>query len=63
MKKAILVEFSFLTRIVIDSEEENLEIIAEKCRDKILDKVHNELTENLVGWEEDVELPYNNELI
>ncbi|HKK62488.1 MAG TPA: hypothetical protein VJ951_08005 [Bacteroidales bacterium] len=60
MKKAILVEYNFLTRIVIDEKEENVEKIVEKSKQKILDKVHNELAENLCEWNDDEEIPHFN---
>jgi len=58
MKKAIIVEYNFMTRIVIDEKEENLEKIVEQSKQKILDKVHNELGENLSDWYDDEEMPY-----
>ena len=47
MKKAIIVEYSFMTRIVIDEENENLQTVVSETKQKILDKVSNELEENL----------------
>ena len=61
MKKAIIVEYSFMTRIVIDEENENLETIVAKTKQKILDKVNNELGENLGEWYDDEEMPYDSE--
>lgn len=58
MKKAIIVEYSFMTRIVIDEENENLETVVAETKQKILDKVNNELGENLCGWYDDEEMPY-----
>jgi hypothetical protein len=57
-KKAILVEFSFMTRIVISEDEEDLENIVQKCKKKIAEKVENELGENLSEWYLDEEMPY-----
>lgn len=63
MKKAILVEFNFITRIVIDSGQgENAEAIAAKSKPAILDKAQNELSENIVGWRDDDEMPYGSGL-
>ena len=56
MKKAIIVEYSFMTRIVIDEESENLETIVSETKQKILDKVNNELSENLCEWYDDEEM-------
>lgn len=58
MKKAIIVEYNFMTRIVIDEENENIETIVSKTKQKILDKVNNELGENLSEWYDDNEMPY-----
>jgi|TARA_R100000789_G_scaffold91204_1_gene89110 hypothetical protein len=59
MKKAIIVEYSFMTRVVINEENENLETIIAETKQKILDKVANELGENLCEWYDDLEMPYN----
>ena len=59
MKKAIIVEYNFMTRIVIDEEKENLETIIAETRQKIADKVNNELEENLCEWYDDKEMPYS----
>lgn len=61
MKKAIIVEYFFLTRIVIDEKDENLETIISKTKQKILDKVNNELEENLSDWYDDEDMPYDAE--
>lgn len=61
MKKAIIVEYSFMTRIVIDEENENLETIVSETKQKILDKVNNKLSENLCEWYDDEEMPYDAE--
>ena len=62
MKKAIIVEYNFMTRIVIDEKDENLEYIVNATRQKILDKVNNELSENLSEWYLDTECPYNEKI-
>ena len=62
MKKAIIVEYSFMTRIVIDEENEDLETIVAETKQKILDKVNNELSKNLCEWYADEEMPYDDEL-
>ena len=59
MKKAIIVEYSFMTRIVIDEENENLKTIVAKTKREILDRVNNELEGNLCEWYDDEEMPYN----
>ena len=61
MKKAIIVEYNFMTRIVIDEKDENLEYIVNATKQKILDKVNNELSENLSEWYDDTEMPYSEE--
>lgn len=58
-KKAILVEYNFITRIIINEDEENLENIVKKSKQKILDKVNNELGENLSEWYDDDEMPFD----
>lgn len=62
-KIAVLVEFNFMTRIVIDKNEENIETIVSKCRPKILRKVEEELAENLCEWYEDTEMPYEEDSV
>ncbi len=47
-----------MTRIVIDEENENLETIVSETKQKILDKVNNELSEHLCEWYDDEEMPY-----
>lgn len=59
MKKAIIVEYNFMTRIVIDEKDENLEYIVNATKQKILDKVNNELSEHLSEWYLDTECPYD----
>ena len=59
MRKAIIVEFNFMTRIVIDSKDENIEFIANASKQNLLDKINNdELEENLVEWNNDLECPF-----
>lgn len=62
MKKAIIVEYNFMTRIVIDEKDENLEYIVNATKQKILDKVNNELSENLSEWYLDTECPYDEKI-
>ena len=62
MKKAIIVEYNFMTRIVIDEKDENIDFIVEATKQKILDKVNNELSENFSEWYDDTECPYNEEV-
>lgn len=59
MKKAIIVEYNFMTRIVIDEDKENLDTIVKLSKDKILEKVENELAENLSKWYDDEEMSYS----
>ena len=59
MKKAIIVEFNLMTRIVIEESEENEETIVNKSIPNILEKIKNgELHDNLVSWKDDLEMPY-----
>lgn len=46
----------YIVRIVIGEKNENLE-----TKEKILDKVNNELAENLCEWYDDEEMSYNSE--
>ena len=57
MKKAIIVEYAFITRFVIDENDENIETIVKETKQKILDKFNNELGENLHEWYDDEEMP------
>ena len=59
MKKAIIVEYTFMTRIIIDESEENLENVIKLSKDKIIEKAKNELAENLCEWYDDEEIPYD----
>ena len=59
MKKAFIVEYNFMTRIVIDEKDENLEAIVEASKQKMIEKVTNELSENLSEWYLDTECPYD----
>jgi len=59
MKKAIIVEYNFMTRIIVDEEQENIKGIVALSKQKIQDKIDNdELGENLGEWYEDLECPY-----
>ena len=58
MRKAIIVEFNFMTRIVIDSKDKNFEFIVNASKQKLLDKINNdELGDNLSEWYDDLECP------
>ena len=59
MKKAFIVEYNFMTRVVIDENNENLEAIVEASKQKMIEKVTNELSENLSEWYLDTECPYD----
>ncbi|MFT6879137.1 MAG: hypothetical protein ACJARG_000061 [Arcticibacterium sp.] len=61
MKKAIIVEYSFITRIVLDEKEENIETVIAKSRAMIMEKAKNDLADNLSEWYDDEEMPYNSE--
>ena len=61
-KKAFLVECNLITRIVIDEEDQDLDVVANETRQKFLYKVENELTEHISEWYEDVECPYEPEV-
>jgi len=59
MKKAIIVEYNFMTRIVIEEDQENVNDIVALTKQKIQDKIDNEeLADNLVEWYDDEEMPY-----
>jgi len=56
-KKAKLVTFSFITRVVVD-EDASDEQIVEIAKSKIQDKLdNNELMENLDDIKDDLEIP------
>lgn len=58
MKKALLVEFSLLVRVIVDDCATEDQII-EASYSKIQDKINNrELGDNLVSVEDDEEIPY-----
>jgi len=58
MKKAVLVSFSLMTRVIVDENATDEEIIA-KARPRIQAKINNdELGDNLESIEDDEELPY-----
>ena len=60
MKKAFLVEFNLMTRVVIDESDENLETIVQAALPNIQYKIENgELGENLSEWYPDEEMPYD----
>lgn len=58
MKKAILVEFSLMVRLIVDENATDDQII-EASYPKIQDKINNrELGDNLVSVENDEEVPF-----
>jgi len=58
MKKALLVEFSLLVRVVVDENATDDQII-EASYSKVQDKINNrELGDNLTSIEDDEEVPY-----
>ena len=58
MKKAVLVSFSLMTRVIVDENATDEEIIA-KARPRIQAKINNdELGDNLEDIEDDEEIPY-----
>jgi hypothetical protein len=58
MKKALLVEFSLLARVIVDENATDDQII-EASYSKIQDKINNrELGDNLASIEDDEEVPY-----
>lgn len=58
MKKAVLVSFSLMTRVIVDENATDEEIIA-KARPRIQAKIDNdELGDNLDEIEDDEEIPY-----
>lgn len=58
MKVAKLVCVSFVTRVIVD-ENATLDEIMNEARPKLINKVLNELSENLEDVIEDKEQPYN----
>jgi len=54
---ARLVDFSLRTRVVVNANATDDEIVVE-AKPKIIDKVHNELGENLEEIHHDDEVPY-----
>ena len=59
MKKAFIVEYNFMTRVVVDEKDENLKAIVEASKQKMIEKVNNELSENFSEWYLDTECPYD----
>ena len=58
MKKAVLVSFSLMTRVIVDENATDEEIVA-KARPRIQARINNdELGENLESVEDDEEIPY-----
>lgn len=72
-KVAVLVEVSFITRIVIDVDDKTdndklfnaVEKNADVLKEKVLAKVYNnEICENITDIREDIEMPFaNNSLV
>lgn len=60
MLVAKLVYYSLVTRVLVDENATDEEII-EASKDKILDKVNNELGENLEDIIDDIEYPITTE--
>lgn len=59
-KKAIIVEYTFMTRVIIDTEKENIDEVVRLSKQNIIDKINNdELHDNLSEWYDDEEMPYN----
>jgi hypothetical protein len=58
MKKAMLVRVSFMTRIVVEENATEEEVI-EKAKEKFIEKINNELQENIEDVYEDEEVPYD----
>ncbi len=57
--KAIIVEYTFMTRIVIDEDKENLEEVIRLSAPQIQEKLNNnEWAENLGEWYDDEEMLY-----
>lgn len=67
MKKAIIVEYNFMTRIIVDEDilekgSETFDKIVKMTKQKIQDKLDNgELGDNFSEWYDDEEVPYNEE--
>ena len=57
-KKAIIVECYFMTRVIIDVNNENLAEVVRLTKHRFEEKVRNELSENMGEWYDDVEMPY-----
>lgn len=57
MKVAKLVLFSLMTRVIVDDNSSDEEIV-EKAKAGIQEKIDNELIENLESIEDDKEVPY-----
>lgn len=62
MKTAKIVYVSLATRIIVDSnltEEEQIEEAIRQSKMKLIDKIENELYENIQDIFEDTECPYD----
>ena len=59
MKKAIIVEYNFMTRIIVEEGQETFNNLVALSKQKIQDKLdNNELGDNLSEWYDDEEMPY-----
>lgn len=58
MKKAKLVKYSFMTRVIVDERFDTEDDIIRMSKHKIFEKVKNELGENLEEIEDDEECPF-----
>lgn len=62
MKKvAKLVTVSLTTRVVVNEDASEQDII-DKASKNLVDKVHNELMENIEAIQDDIECPYDEEI-
>jgi hypothetical protein len=60
MKKAMLVTVSLTTRVVVDEDAKEHDIL-EKARENFVPKLYFELNENLEGIVPDTECPYSSD--
>ena len=58
MKVAKLVTVSIVTRVIVNEDASELEII-ESATENIINQVHNDLLDNIESIVEDTECPYN----
>lgn len=65
MKTAKIIWVSLATRVIVDtndSEEIVIEKAIEQAKDKFIDKINNELYENIDEIFDDTDCPYNQEI-